>query len=420
MTAVPVFATQDPSWPLTEAAYTEGALTLDAGLALSATVLGYQPTPTTAPSITPYSYPYYATIAPSITPYFPTMISSPTPAPTLTAFAAAQNAEDGLQQAATFQGGNADWTPHIEAFTFTNGLTFELALVPAGCFQMGNDPEAGEGAADGGRQCIDAPFWIGRTEVTNAQYRACYEMGVCDRAPLDSGPDLNGSDWPVMGVDWFMAQQYTAWLSEISGMPFRLPTEAEWEYAARGPDDLIFPWGDVFDGTAASASVTVQCDRNGRDEIDGRWLCLHRAGRALQPGRRFVGRRGGPGRERLGVDVLPVPALSLRSGGRAELPLTLRRTGDARRGLGQSDQLFTCGLPGNREPDWRSNLQGFRVVSDVEPGISGHVVYRIQPGDTLYAIAARYGVTLEALMAVNGIDDPNRLVIGQRLIIPAE
>ena len=92
------------------------------------------------------------------------------------------------------------------------------------------------------------PFWIGRTEVTNAHYRACYDMGACDRAPLDSGPDFNGPDWPVMGVDWAMAQQYVAWLSATSGVPFRLPTEAEWEYAARGPDNLVFPWGDAFDG----------------------------------------------------------------------------------------------------------------------------------------------------------------------------
>ena len=249
-TAEAVLATSDPSWPLTEAAYTEGAMTLDAGLALSATARGFRPTPTTTPSITPY---------------FPTALPSPIPFGTSsTPSAGSQNAESALQRAATFQGGNADWTPHIEAFTFTNGLTLELALVPAGCFQMGNDPEAGEGAADGGPQCFDAPFWIGRTEVTNAHYRACYDMGACDRAPLDSGPDFNGPDWPVMGVDWAMAQQYVAWLSATSGVPFRLPTEAEWEYAARGPDNLVFPWGDAFDGARLSF-CDIQCDCNGRD-----------------------------------------------------------------------------------------------------------------------------------------------------------
>ena len=84
---------------------------------------------------------------------------------------------------------------------------------------MGNDPGAEEGAADAGEQCFDSPLWIGRTEVTNAQYRACYDMGACERAPLDSGPDLNGPDQPVMGVEWVTAQQYVAWLSAVSGVP---------------------------------------------------------------------------------------------------------------------------------------------------------------------------------------------------------
>ena len=65
---------------------------------------------------------------------------------------------------------NADWQPVFETI---NGI--EMALVPAGCFRMGNDPEAGgldmlPGVGDGGEQCFDAPFYISRYEITNAQF----------------------------------------------------------------------------------------------------------------------------------------------------------------------------------------------------------------------------------------------------------
>ncbi len=56
----------------------------------------------------------------------------------------------------------------------------------------------------------------------------------------------NKSDTPVVGVSWYEAYAYCNWLSEVTGDTYRLPTEAEWEYAARGPDSNIFPWGDSY------------------------------------------------------------------------------------------------------------------------------------------------------------------------------
>lgn len=136
---------------------------------------------------------------------------------------------------------NSDWTPVIETF---DGMA--MALVPAGCFDMG-------GAQVGGRQCFDTPFWIGQYEVTNAQYRACVEAGAC--SPPADGQYLTGDctrygdpaydAHPVVCVDWHQANAYAAW----HGTAYRLPTEAEWEYAASGPDRLLYPWGDTFDGT---------------------------------------------------------------------------------------------------------------------------------------------------------------------------
>ena len=93
-------------------------------------------------------------------------------------------------------------------------------------------------------------FWIDQTEVTNEQYQKCEQAGVC-APPVDSSsytrPNYYGNpefaEYPVIWVTWKQANDYCTWAGG------RLPTESEWEYAARGPDNLTFPWGNTFDGT---------------------------------------------------------------------------------------------------------------------------------------------------------------------------
>jgi formylglycine-generating enzyme required for sulfatase activity len=115
---------------------------------------------------------------------------------------------------------NADWTPVFQTF---DGV--EMALVPDGCFDMGsNDGEADEQPVH--QQCFNQPFWIDRTEVTNLQY--------------GSSGEFSGAYRPRESVNWFEARDFC--LSRGA----RLPTEREWEYAASGPDDLIYPWGNKF------------------------------------------------------------------------------------------------------------------------------------------------------------------------------
>jgi len=137
-----------------------------------------------------------------------------------------------------------------------------MIYVPGGEFHMGSDTEAVAGAMAfcdefGGpcepwvyeveqprhRVTLDA-FWIDQTEVTHREYDACAREDDCPKsqASLSERERAQGRH-PVTGVDWHAAKTYCAW---VGG---RVPTEAEWEFAARGPDEHTFPWGDPFDGT---------------------------------------------------------------------------------------------------------------------------------------------------------------------------
>jgi formylglycine-generating enzyme required for sulfatase activity len=123
---------------------------------------------------------------------------------------------------------NDDWTPVVQEF---GGV--EMVFVPAGCFVMGSDdsPFSNEGPAH--EVCLDA-FWIDRYEVTNGQFAAF------DGQAALAVSIWSESDRPRNSIRWYEAHDFC----ESRGA--RLPTEAEWEYAARGPEGWIYPWGDDF------------------------------------------------------------------------------------------------------------------------------------------------------------------------------
>jgi serine/threonine-protein kinase len=123
-----------------------------------------------------------------------------------------------------------------------------LAYVPAGEFAMGTPLTATQVQADEAPRhtvMLDA-FWIDRTEVTNAQYALCVVAGACT-PPGKTGSatratyygDSAFDAYPVIEVTWTAANSYCAWAGR------RLPTEAEWEKAARGTDARLYPWGET-------------------------------------------------------------------------------------------------------------------------------------------------------------------------------
>lgn len=152
----------------------------------------------------------------------------------------------------------------------------EMVVIPAGTFQMGApEDEADRGSDEGPLRTVThtQPFAIGRYEITRQQFAAfvndtghwgnsrCLMWDGSALAMDDSGswldPDYTVSDsHPMVCVSWWDAKAYADWLSETTGDTYRLPSEAEWEYATRGGTQSAYPFPGDQDNACAYANVS--------------------------------------------------------------------------------------------------------------------------------------------------------------------
>ena len=125
----------------------------------------------------------------------------------------------------------------------------EMVLIAAGAFEMGST-EMFDFEAPVHQVSIRKPFYIGRREVTFEEWDACIAEAGCKQRPDDRG--LGRARRPAIDLDWDDAKGYTAWLSQKTGHTYRLPTESEWEYAARAGSTTTYPWGKTVDKDKAN------------------------------------------------------------------------------------------------------------------------------------------------------------------------
>ena len=141
--------------------------------------------------------------------------------------------------------------PMPEILTLISPITLDLVRIPAGEFPMGSVATRDRHAQDDEfpQHRVYLPeFHIGRFPITNLQYAAFVEAtGSAAPAAWPAGQVPLGKEHnPVVAVLWQVARAFCAWLGDGTGLALRLPTEAEWEKAARGTDGRIYPWGDAL------------------------------------------------------------------------------------------------------------------------------------------------------------------------------
>jgi formylglycine-generating enzyme required for sulfatase activity len=144
-------------------------------------------------------------------------------------------------------------------------LSLTLARIPAGSFLMGCD-SGQDNEKPVHRVWIDE-FLLSAFQVTNAEYARFTQATGMQMPPFDREPNLNQAAQPVVGVSWHQATRYCEWLTAETGRSFRLPTEAEWERAARGGrEGALFPWGDEV---PESLPAYAERWRNGTETVGG-------------------------------------------------------------------------------------------------------------------------------------------------------
>lgn len=136
--------------------------------------------------------------------------------------------------------------PNESAFADCETDCPEMVAIPEGTLLIGPNIHPWDFSKQSERPSfavhIAFPFSVGRTEVTFAEYEGCVKQGKCPPIASDSG--FGRMQRPVINITWNEAQLYAQWLRDTTGMPYRLPTEAEWEYMARAGSPSLYTFGD--------------------------------------------------------------------------------------------------------------------------------------------------------------------------------
>jgi formylglycine-generating enzyme required for sulfatase activity len=139
-------------------------------------------------------------------------------------------------------------TIHYFTETLGEGITMDLVLIPSGTFEMGSpEDELDRHTREGPQHTVTVPtFFMGRTPITQAQWRQVAQTPQVN-APLTSNPSrFKGDDRPVEQVSWQDATEFCARLSRDTRREYRLPSEAEWEYACRAGTTTPFHCGETI------------------------------------------------------------------------------------------------------------------------------------------------------------------------------
>ncbi len=149
-----------------------------------------------------------------------------------------------------------------------------MVKLPAGSFRMGDLNDNNQSNEKPVHSVTLPAFAVSKTEITFAQYGRCISVGECNPGKGDEG--WGRGSRPVINVNWNDAKRYANWLRKKTNKPYRLLTEAEWEYAARAGSSTKYPWGSQASREYANYGSEQCCDglAQGRD----RWVNTSPAG----------------------------------------------------------------------------------------------------------------------------------------------
>jgi len=237
----------------------------------------------------------------------------------------------------------------------------ETVLIPGGAFIMGSEPGAGVPANETPAHTVTLPdYRMGKYPITNRQYAAFIKQTRYEppnRKLWFNREPMEHLDHPVTDVNWHDAVAYCAWLSERTGRRYQLPSEAEWEKAARGPDGRRYPWGDTWRAGCCNVGSNATTPVAALPAGASSYGCHDLLGNVQEWTRTLWGNRPQPpdfsypydlddGREVTDAADLPAQARLVQRGGSFK---------------SATDEL-RCTLRGQSDPASKIPWRGFRVV----------------------------------------------------------